>query len=50
MIILRLLLITIFLTVPSISSAKTGKGDVKLSKETMEYIMVRVILIIQLIE
>ena len=39
MIILRLLLITIFLNVPSLSSAKTGKGELKLSKEIMEYLM-----------
>ena len=39
MIILRILIITIFLIVPSISSAKTGKGELKLSKEIMEYLM-----------
>ena len=36
---LRLILLLILLFFPNISYSKTGKGELKLSKETMEYVM-----------
>ena len=36
---LKILLIIIFIIIPSISYAKSGKGELKLSKQIMEFVM-----------
>ena len=37
--IIKVILLSILLLIPSVSQAKNGKGDLKLTKEIMEYVM-----------